>query len=80
VVEAVSAGQFRIYAVHHIDQCLQLLTGVEPGARDAQGAFPPDTLNQRIAARLLEFAAQRRAFAAKGPEEAPAPRDPDATV
>jgi hypothetical protein len=49
--------------VDTVDQGIELLTGVEAGARDEQGAFPDDTINSRVEARLHEFADRRRQFA-----------------
>jgi lon-related putative ATP-dependent protease len=71
VFDAVSNGQFRIYAVNHIDECLEVLTGIEPGVRDAEGNFPADSLNRKITQRLIDFAESRRRFASKNhePEE-----------
>ena len=63
VVEAVSAGQFHVYPVKTIDECMELLTGREAGERDAQGQFPPGTVNGLISKHLIELAEQRRSFA-----------------
>ena len=63
VVEAAEAGDFHVYPVETIDQGIELLTGVEAGTRDEQGAFPEDTINGRVEARLREFADRRRQFA-----------------
>jgi lon-related putative ATP-dependent protease len=56
VVVAVAAGQFHIWPVSTIDQCLALLTGCEPGERDQNGRFPQGTFNQAVTARLKGFA------------------------
>jgi len=66
VVEAVEAGQFHVYAVDHIDRCLELLTGLPAGERDENGEFPEGSMNQKIRARLLDFAAKLQAFGGKG--------------
>jgi len=63
VVEAVEAGDFHVYPVETVNQGIELLTGVEAGTRDEQGAFPDDTINGRVEARLHEFADRRRQFA-----------------
>ena len=63
VVEAVRTGDFHVYPVETVDQGIELLTGVEAGTRDEQGAFPDDTINGRVEARLHEFADRRRQFA-----------------
>jgi len=55
VVAAVAAGSFHIYPVSHIDEGLELLTGMSAPDRDESGAFPAGTFNHRVAARLAEF-------------------------
>jgi lon-related putative ATP-dependent protease len=62
VLDAVTEGQFHIYAVETIDQCLELLTGLEAGQKNEKGEFPDGTINQRIAAGLLDYAEKRRGF------------------
>jgi lon-related putative ATP-dependent protease len=61
VVDAVRAGEFKIYAVETIDQGIEILTGVPAGERDASGKFPAGTINERVEARLIEFAEKRLA-------------------
>jgi lon-related putative ATP-dependent protease len=68
VVEAVAKGRFHVYPMDSINRCLGLLTGGEAGERGADGEFPEGSINQRVRARLLEFAETRRAFAAGGTE------------
>jgi lon-related putative ATP-dependent protease len=63
IVEAAEAGDFHIYPVETIDQGIELLTGVEAGERDEQGAFPDGTINSKVEARLREYADRRRQFA-----------------
>ncbi|MDO8449659.1 MAG: ATP-binding protein [Rhodoferax sp.] len=68
VVAAAQAGQFRIYAVDNVDQAIALLTGVPAGEADASGQYPADSINHRVAARVAELSALRKAFA-RLPEE-----------
>ena len=63
VREAVAAGQFHIYAVRHVDECLSLLTGIDAGERDESGRYPEGTVNRRIVARLEAMADRRIALA-----------------
>jgi predicted ATP-dependent protease len=63
VVQAVERGSFHVYSVRSIDEALMLLTGLEAGSRDAQGAYPPGTLNALVEQRLREFALARQQFA-----------------
>jgi len=63
VVDAVRAAKFRIHAIETIDQGIEVLTGVSAGAPDASGKFPEGSVNQKVEARLMEFAAKRLAGA-----------------
>jgi predicted ATP-dependent protease len=63
VVAAAEAGDFHVYPVETIDQGIERLTGVEAGTRDEQGAFPDDTINGMVEARLRTYADRRRQFA-----------------
>jgi predicted ATP-dependent protease len=62
IVEAAEAGRFSVYAVSSVDEGIALLTGCEAGSRGLDGAFPPDSVNGRVEARLSDFAAVRQAF------------------
>ncbi|MEX0922488.1 MAG: ATP-binding protein [Rhodovibrionaceae bacterium] len=63
VIEAVARGDFAVYAVDHVDQGIELLTGRSAGERDAEGRFPADSINALVDARLVAFAKARQAFA-----------------
>ena len=70
VIEAVAEKRFHVYPVDTIDRCLGLLTGLEAGTRGEDGEFTEGSVNQRVRARLLDFAETRRAFVAGGTESA----------
>jgi lon-related putative ATP-dependent protease len=63
VVDAVADGKFRVYPVNHVDQALEILTGVPAGAAVEGDAFEDGSINQKVRERLIEMAEQRRAFA-----------------
>jgi lon-related putative ATP-dependent protease len=65
VVDAVAAGQFQIYPVETVDQAVQLLTGIPAGRADDQGRFETGSVNQRVAARLLELFELRQQYTAE---------------
>ncbi len=48
VVDAVKEGKFHVWAVGHVDEALELLTGVPAGRRLPDGTFEPDTVNCRV--------------------------------
>ncbi len=55
VADAVADGRFTIHAVTHVDEGVELLTGVPAGVPDADGTWPESSVNGRVAARLAEF-------------------------
>jgi predicted ATP-dependent protease len=57
VVQAVEAGRFAVYAVEHVDQALELLTGCRAGQRDGSGHFARGSLNERVQSRLTALSA-----------------------
>ena len=69
VVKAVADGQFHILPVGHIDQGIELLTGVTAGQRDEQGQYPDGSINDLIEKRLAQLAERRAEFAAEGKED-----------
>jgi lon-related putative ATP-dependent protease len=71
VVEAASAGQFRVYPVETIDQGIELLTGLEAGEPDAQGNYPEGTINYLVESHLAEMAENLAAFSARAKEATP---------
>ena len=62
LVQAVSAGQFRIHAVNTIDEGIEILTGYPAGVRDDRGLFKEGTINYLVESRLKEFAEGLRKF------------------
>jgi len=65
VVEACRAGQFSVWAIDDVGPALALLTGLEAGERDADGHYPPDSVNGKVEAGLRGFYERRRALAAE---------------
>jgi lon-related putative ATP-dependent protease len=62
VVEAVRQGQFHVYSISTIDEALELLTGMQAGARAADGTYPAESINGRVQAQLVRFAERLREF------------------
>ena len=60
VRDAVAAGRFHVAAVTHIDEAIELLTGLAIGQADAKGAIAEGTINYLVAASLLELHAARQ--------------------
>jgi predicted ATP-dependent protease len=68
VVEAAREGQFAIYAASHIDEGIEILTGVKAGVADDQEKYPPHTINFRVEQKLHEFALAAKRFDKSIPE------------
>lgn len=66
VVDAVRNGQFHVYAVSHVNQAMELLTGVSAGQADATGRFPDDSVNGRVQKKLHAYAGIRQKYSASG--------------
>jgi lon-related putative ATP-dependent protease len=69
VLEAVKAGQFRIYSVKSIDEGIEVLTGVKAGERRKDGTFEEDTVNYRVDKQLKSMAEKLKEFPSAGARE-----------
>lgn len=58
VVDAVAAGQFHIWAVEHVDQGIEVLTGVAAGELDEDGNWSDGSINDLVRKRLAAFGKQ----------------------
>lgn len=91
VVDAVEAGTFHIWAVEHVDEGIEILTGVPAGERDEEGEWTPDTINARVQDRLQELGKRLMSWSKSAPgsrpelvapadgggEQPPPPKPPD---
>jgi lon-related putative ATP-dependent protease len=68
VVDAVQEGKFHVWAVGHVDEALELLTGLPAGKRLPDGAFEPDTVNFKADEKLRHLMELARELM-KGEEE-----------
>jgi lon-related putative ATP-dependent protease len=72
VVEAVDAGRFHIYPVEHVDQGIELLTGLRAGELEEDDGYPEDSINGRVVVRLEEIARKQREYSqTKTDQESP---------
>jgi predicted ATP-dependent protease len=68
VVDAVSDGKFHVWAVGHVDEAVELLTGMPAGKRQPDGTWEESTVNYQVnqtLTRLMELARELM----KGEEE-----------
>jgi lon-related putative ATP-dependent protease len=66
---AVESGKFHLWSVKHVDEGIELLTGVKPGARQEDGQFEPDSVNARVDARLRQMAEELEQFGKEEKED-----------
>jgi predicted ATP-dependent protease len=64
VAAAVRDDRFAIVSVTSIDDALEILTGLPAGVRGADGSYPADSVNGRVAVGLRALAERARSFAA----------------
>ena len=55
VVEAIDAGRFHLWSVETIEEALELFLEAPVGEPDADGSYPPDSINGRVVAELERF-------------------------
>jgi predicted ATP-dependent protease len=55
VVEAVGQGKFRIWAIGHVEEGIEILTGAPAGEMGPDGKYPDGTLNRMVEDRLTEL-------------------------
>lgn len=55
VVAAVAAGRFHVTAIDHVNEGIELLTGVAAGIPDASGRYPADTVFGRAQETLRAY-------------------------
>lgn len=65
IIDAVQQGKFHIYAVHTIDEGIEILTGVKSGQMLDDGSFEPESVNARVNQRLDEMAQRLTEFGHK---------------
>jgi lon-related putative ATP-dependent protease len=56
VIEAVEQDKFHIHAIHHVNDALSLLSGLDAGERDKEGEFAENSFNAAVAERLKKWA------------------------
>jgi predicted ATP-dependent protease len=76
VVAAARAGKFRIYAVDTVDQAIAILTGEPAGQLGADGTYPAQSINHRVATRIAELAEIRKALTRPPDKPRPATTEP----
>ncbi len=69
VVTAVARGEFSIWSVSDVDQGIEILTGVAAGELQADGSWPPGTVNCLVDRRLRELGEIARSFQQEGTAE-----------
>ncbi|MBN2049356.1 MAG: AAA family ATPase [Spirochaetales bacterium] len=62
VLEAVRQEKFHVYTAENLDQVVELLSEMEAGTRDSQGAYPEETLNYLVEKRLKSMAEQVKGY------------------
>lgn len=72
VIDAVRKGQFHIWAVDHIDQGIELLTGKTAGTRTQAGRFRKGSVHALVEDRLQRYAEMARTFSTQATATEPA--------
>lgn len=62
VIDAVEKGNFHIYPVEHIDEGMEILTGIPAGEIQEDGTYPAGTVNAMVQQRLMKMAQRLSEF------------------
>lgn len=62
VREAVAAGKFHIYTANHVEQVMEILTGLEAGDLDSDGHYSEGSFDRRICERITELQQLHKEF------------------
>lgn len=66
VVKSVEAGEFHIYPVSHVDEGIQILTGIPAGEKLKDGSYPEASINAAVKGRLEKMANKLSDFSKNG--------------
>lgn len=66
VADAVAEGMFHIWAIEHVNEGIEMLTGVSAGHRGEDGHFPAGSVNRLVDQRILDMAQTMRLFYTDG--------------
>lgn len=55
VVRAAEEGKFRVFSIAHVEEGIELLTGLPAGEPGPDGGFPEGSLNRRVEDRLTRL-------------------------
>jgi len=62
VLNAVEEGKFHIYTINHVDEALEILTGLKTGCQLESGEFENNTINDMVNKQLIKMADCSRQF------------------
>ncbi len=74
IVKAVEEGNFHVWAIGHVDEGIELLTGIKAGKREENGQFTPESIYELVDKRLKHLATPPKAptkAEGKSPEGTP---------
>lgn len=55
ILNAVDEGKFSVYAIDHVDDGIEILTGMKAGIVDKNGKYPKNTVNNQVQKCLEDY-------------------------
>jgi len=55
IIEAVKCGKFHIYPITHVDEGIELLTGIPVGEKNEKGTYPIKSVHGKVFRKLRKF-------------------------
>lgn len=62
VREAAARGLFHVFAIRHVDEAVELLTGLPAGMRNLDGQFSEESINGRVENKLTNMSVIRHTY------------------
>ena len=62
VLQAIDDGLFHVFTINHVDEALEILTGMASGKSISDDEYETDTINDRVKKRLIKMAEQASKF------------------
>lgn len=62
IQQAIEDGLFSLYAVDHVDDAIEILTGIPAGSPDENGEYPENSVNYKVIEVLKDFAEKFKEF------------------
>jgi len=62
LIKSVKEGKFHIYAIEHVDEGIEILTGMAAGVKTKSGEYPKNTINFFVSEKLKKVSTSKKNY------------------